>query len=452
MFPGGWPKALGSGIYWYGPDDQVEAATGSASQFYDPSRKTIVFIDGFNGLYHIKSCHRMTSKCVPLAKCEPGSELFAVDWISKGWNFGIFYWDQFADEDCYYKVELKIWGYGWDAGGNEEQHLKWKSYDTVSERTEAKVYEGNETSVAEICASSVRSAMPAFHGGSFQIVGFSAGAQLAAACADVLHTQTPTHPALPTQLVMLEPAFTGHFKPWSVFPLHPCTPIIGSHDKQTVKWAVQAVERLYNRSVPMSLYKSSRMSRFGSVAELVFDPGVELDVLGTLVRWIPNFCGVLDFACQHDVVVPYYFFSMRDAPAVPVLENEGLISGSCKMPGPHCTDAEILDLAKQRRAGITDDNQPLWKQVSGFKTWTIEDDVFRWDVSKDPDAPLPTTGLYEVGGFTKHTADVNKTPMVLCFLLGAVIVAYLRFGIMRLRYSRIAGTDTAEEAPLVDGI
>ena len=33
-----------------------------------------------------------------------------------GWNFGIFYWDQFADEDCYYHAELKVWGYDYGTG------------------------------------------------------------------------------------------------------------------------------------------------------------------------------------------------------------------------------------------------------------------------------------------------------------------------------------------------
>lgn len=450
MFPGGWPKKLDANIWWYGPDNQVERATGNKSHFYDPSRKTIVFMDGFNGLYHVQSCHRMTSKCVPLARCEEGSMHIADAWVAKGWNFGIFYWDQLADEDCYYAAELKIWGYVWPGSVNKGHRLTWNSYDTVAKKKETRNYQGMETSVAQLCASALRSAMPTFQGGSLQIAGFSLGTQLAAACADVMYQQTPTHPAVPTLTTLLEPAFSGRIKPWSVRPLHICNPA-GGHQKGTLRWTVDAVERLWKlHNVPTMVYKSSLMTRTVRIAPdlligAAFDPGVELDVLGTLVRWTPSFCGeVFQLPCQHDVIVPFYFFGMRDSSYD--LENAGPTSGQCRMPGPQCTDAEIRDIVAQRRAGITrGGKQQLWKQVRGMLTWTIEDDAFRWDVSSDGSAPLPASGLYNLGGYFAF-AHIGSQGMLAAMVMGLISFLSIGFAVGRA----VRRSNAAREAVFMD--
>jgi len=434
MFPSGWPKSLDAHIYWFGQDNEVERATGNQSRFYDPAKKTIIFMDGFNGLYHIKSCHRMTSKCVPLAHCEPGSEFIANTWISEGWNFGIFYWDQFADEDCYYEAELKVWGHVYGTGKGDN-YLKWQSYDPASKTTETRRHIGEETSVAQVCAASVRSAMPNFRGPSMHIVGFSLGAQLAAACADSFLQQTPLHPAKPTLAVLLEPAFTASIKPWSVMPLHPCSPLI-DNNRRSVQWTVEAVERLWKHNVPLALYKSSWLSRAGSPSNGLMDPGTQLDILGTLVRWTPSFCGpTFNYPCQHDVIVPFYFFSMRNGSTV--MENDGPSSGQCKLPGPRCSDAEMLDIATKRRKGFADGTQPLWKQVKGMQTWSQEDDVFRWDVTADPPSALPVSALrqrYSLGGY--RSASVGSRVGLLSAVVALFIFASLGLVAMRRRYSR----------------
>jgi len=449
MFPGGWPKVLDSHIYWFGLDNQVERATGNKSQFYDPTRKTIIFMDGFNGLYHVDSCHRMTSKCVPLARCESGSTYIANPWVEQGYNFGMFFWDQFADEDCYFAAELKVWGHKWGSGhkaDEADQYLNWNSYDPVSKKKETRNYHGPETSVAQICASAVRSAMPSFsRGQSLQITGFSLGAQLAAACADRLYEERPpNHPAVPTLVALLEPAFTADVKPWSAMPFHPCSPIV-EKKKETLKWTVAAVERLYwKHNVPMTLYKSSYMTRCCYAADMIFEPGTELDVLGTLVRWTPTFCGsVFNYPCQHDVIVPFYFFNMGETPLA--IENQGPTSGSCKIPGPLCTDAEILDIVKQRRLGLANGEEHIWKQVLGLETWTVEDDVFRWDTSSDPPPPPPATSLrrYSLEGFVAGGVGKHLTVLSLVFVM--LFLGCFTCAVMRQRSSHYTEVEEGEE-------
>jgi len=425
MFPDGWPKILDAQVYWFGEDNQAERATGIASRFYDPAKKTMIFIDGFNGLYHVRSCHRMTSKCVPLARCEPGSDHIADPWVQQGWNFGIFFWDQLADEDCYYDAEMKVWGYVSGA----TKPLTWNSYDTATKTTETHFYTGPESSVAQLCATAMRSAMPTFSGGTLRIAGFSLGAQVAAACADVIYQQ-PDHPAKPTLAVLLEPAFTAQLKPWSAMPLHPCSPAFLPDKKQTVKWTVQAVERLSRHNVTMALYKTSLMTRANGLSGLIFDPGTDLDVLGTLVRWNPTICGSdLNLPCQHDLIVPFYFFGLRDAYP---MENLGPTSGQCKIPGPSCTDAEIHDMAIQRKALLTESYQPLWKQVQGVGTWPLEDDVFRWDTSEDPNVPLSVVyrRRYDLHGLMFAGSD-SLTGWMLPILFGFAMLACLVFSGMR---------------------
>merc|ERR1740121_2474906 len=141
MYPSGWPAQLDWGIYWFGPNGQFKKAKKTQkvqvtdpsswvrqddgydnsterykAEFYDPSRKTILFFHGWSGTasWFPQRCERLTTMCgeglCPRGKGEESDEDgkqqqqkdidLAAEWIRAGWNVGFFYWDQFADEPC----------------------------------------------------------------------------------------------------------------------------------------------------------------------------------------------------------------------------------------------------------------------------------------------------------------------------------------------------------------
>lgn len=430
MFSDGWPAVFDARVYWFGLDGTVERATGKPSNgFYDPMKPTLIWMDGFNGLYHVSSCARMISHCVPAANCEKGNEYVANPWVRRGWNFGIFYWDQFADEDCFYSAEMKIWGQGGKAG------MTWKSFDPKTGKGGVHQYEGPEISVAQLCASSIQSALPTFTGSSLQLNGFSLGGQLAAACADVLF-QTPEHPALPTSLTLLEPMFSSHAKPWSAHPFHACWPF-STRTLNSVNWTAEVVDRLFvKQRVPTALYKSSWLGRCCGTASLVFDPGTQLDILGTVVRWDPVFCGnPLNYMCYHEVIVPFYFLNW----GATHVNDGGPTSGNCKIPNAQCTDAELFDLVVQHRLNLTGGKEHLWKQVQGMNTWTLSDDVFGYDVNEDPPPKPPVPADPPPTLYQSDSLDVSDVRSSGVFFLlgsvGVVLMGLLALSILRVRSS-----------------
>lgn len=403
MFSNGWPKVLDVGVYWFGTNGQAERATGGKSQFYDPKKKTIIFIDGWNGLHHVRSCFRMTSQVSPMAKWDCDQYL-ADPWIAKGWNWGIFFWDQFADEDCVYESERKIWV-------APRRGLTWKSHDLSTNKTTREMWHGPEQSVAEICAGTLRSALATFEGASLRFVGFSVGAQLAAACADKIHEQSSTHPAAPTGVVLLDPTFTGAVKPWSFTPIHVCpTSLLEAH--HTVQFTSDALKRLWSHDVVTTVVKSSGVSEGNTIASLVFDRARELELLGIMVEFVPDYCGhdqLLKIACRHEAAVPMYFFNVGNE--APTVENVPTYpqAGTCKVPWASCTDDELKEVFKQQQGLQRNGSGQVWRQAAGTKTCAMDDDVYKWETF-----PLPhpeTSRLYlqdlrgqmlwqSVGGFT----------------------------------------------------
>lgn len=91
--------------------------TGKAAPHVDPSKPTLIYVHGWEinrvstgwresfdyGLSDAMSSAR-------LARTQGGAlGHTALSWLEQGWNVGIFYWDNFADERAVADAEAKIW-------------------------------------------------------------------------------------------------------------------------------------------------------------------------------------------------------------------------------------------------------------------------------------------------------------------------------------------------------
>ncbi len=101
---------LDYGLYWF--DSNNNSAKGVSSSgtklsvstsFYDSSKKTVIYFHGWQ-----KDNGKDTSKRETFYWDRTGQKTLQ-SWKSAGWNVGIFYWNQFADEPEVKDAEAKLW-------------------------------------------------------------------------------------------------------------------------------------------------------------------------------------------------------------------------------------------------------------------------------------------------------------------------------------------------------
>jgi len=396
-FPGGWPAKLDSSLYWFNRDDVPQKAeAGVSTEFYDPSRRTVIFFHGWTGHEggSTQTCHRQSTRC-PDGTClgEESNMLMMGPWFDAGWNVGIFYWDQFADEECARDAEQKIWFDRKGAG------LTWKSYDAETGVSATKNYLGGVMSVADICVESFWTGLASHSGPEVRFVGHSIGSQLAVRCASMLHQQN--HPAAPQRLSLLEPYFTKHHL-W-LFRCMGKTDI--STDEGVGNFAPLATsdyaKHLYDtKGVITEVYKSSvytQMSSFGNTNS-------DLEKFATYVQYEPDWCGgvglsakmdkmlakvdVRHTSCKHYAAIPMYFLSFSLKPptlmAPPQSETSHPTSAlaTCPTPSASCKYGELKQWV-ERQLNLAGHYQK-WKQAAGMDTFSVLDDRFTLTPTDDP--------------------------------------------------------------------
>lgn len=370
-----WPKGLDYGIYWLGPNHTFEKATPHESRNYNPKKPTSIFFHGWQGAFGgtTKTCFRMGTAC---KSCIEHVEIMDA-WFKKGWNVGMFYWDQFADERCVRDVEYKIWNVG-------KQPLRWLSNDCEGYQFEGTEryhnYDGKETSVSDICASSMRYALRDFEGPEVRFIGESLGTQLVSGCAELLH-YNKDHMA-PNRVVLLEPAFshTGLAGRAQCREL----PENKNFGEEAEKHTNAALRKLKEYGVPIELYTSSPL-----VWKYVLcaNPEVEFDVH---VHYEPLWCNhphirflEQDFqnniACYHDSVVAIYYLTMGIPPYSPQTAGLALpLSDECKASKVPSASSSLDDIRQVSQKCKHGGRSPHFEQSQGLSTLSVLDDGFRF--------------------------------------------------------------------------
>src|SRR6056297_2566125 len=97
---------LDYGLYWYGYNNNCEKfVSGQGNQYYDPSKPVVIYCHGWQNGTSVNGYARENFHFV-----HGGADEFVHhSWLEKGWNVGVFYWNQFADESEVADAEAKIW-------------------------------------------------------------------------------------------------------------------------------------------------------------------------------------------------------------------------------------------------------------------------------------------------------------------------------------------------------
>lgn len=189
------------GYYWFKNGSESVKATGSAiAGYYDPKKPTIIYFHGWQPNTSVDNYRREKFIFV-----DPTQRNASVDtankWIADGWNVGIFYWNQFADEDEVTNAEAKIWSI------NGPQKMRYR-LNTGAFSTSAMP----TSSIGDLAYNEYIKIM-ANHGTSeIRFAGHSLGSQLAVRTAKKLSDANSK--LMPKRLELLDPFWSKNGKSW----------------------------------------------------------------------------------------------------------------------------------------------------------------------------------------------------------------------------------------------
>lgn len=361
------PDAVGkiapnTGIYWFntqakntGTSETVMPACKTVSpfakaacmaklekaQYFDPAKPTIIFIHGWQpnataNKQRFDFCYRY-----PVTKTSLSPNYNTLhDW--KGWNVGVFYWTQFADEQNVLDAEAKIYS------TRGAQGMRWRYLNANNQLAycEAGALHckmpvdtvGNVESIRQLLISDFREAMPtkisSYHGLALRIAGQSLGTQLAIQ----LTAYLVSHPALPqpTRLTLMDPYFSPNF----IEAKNENMPdSIAGYNANAVKY----IESLKHHQFPVAVYRTSTLSYPPTGA-----PANNLMSTIAYMRLYPHYFyqkepPATQEGLLHVSSIYLYFESKKAAP------QAGVLNAPANYVNAAANNAEVLALMGQKR-------------------------------------------------------------------------------------------------------
>ncbi|KHD36542.1 cell adhesion protein [Clostridium acetobutylicum] len=348
-----WDKSywdsLDCGIYWYGMDNKpYKFVSGQTNPAFDPSKPTIIYIHGWQPEYYLLR-HRESFYIY-------GKDT-ADDWIKKGWNVGVFYWNQFSDEIGVLDAEAKIWT------TKGPQGMRWRkgdgSYETV-----------NTVNIpaSQLLYQKYVQAMKDYRGNEIRIAGHSLGSQMAILLtqqiSDNVDSGNISHELLPKRVALLDPYFSNLGKPYLGF-----------------KWTGEVcrgyVQNLINtKNIPFELYTSSDLTR-----GIAGDDNIDLQKMCATSYMKPTFYNDLQQIERHYAAKYNYFSSIASNPPLEYANNQltGNIAASASTPTSRIAEMMGPDYH--------------WIQIGGNATTDTNDDIYEKHVDSTTYFPVNDLAL-----------------------------------------------------------
>lgn len=272
-------SSLDYGLYWYGANQQCEKAEpGFHNAYYDKTQPTVIYIHGWQ-LGSVEDESRTTFN--PSESSGPDIDT-AFAWREKGWNIGVLYWNQFADEQELQDAEAKIWT------PNGNRGMRW--LDSSGNYNDS----GLSQSITDIFTHQILDNMPDFSGSEFRLAGHSLGSQLALGVAHKLHHSGVSQALQPQRVVLLDPFSSNNAKNY-----------LGG------EWVGERMDdiadELKTKNVALESYRSS------AVASTIFigDSNDSLLNKTAYTELLPWYFNAIQIAEKHNAAVWHYFWSFN---------------------------------------------------------------------------------------------------------------------------------------------
>ncbi|TBR38267.1 hypothetical protein CBF23_012800 [Marinomonas agarivorans] len=285
-----WPDRvfnnLDYGLYWFGTGDNYQKATpGHSNAYYNKYKKTVIFIHGWQQ----NSSVNKTREAFDVARQGGPNQNVAEGWLNAGYNVGILYWNQFADEKEVKDAEAKIWS------GNGPRQMRWRRADGSYANA------STTNNVTQLLANSLKANMSDFQGAELRITGHSLGNQLALTISDTLRADVQanriTNKLLPKRVALLDPFYSNGGKSY-----------LGND--WTGERARGIADRLISKGIAIEAYRSSPVTSTAFVGDA--NNGLINKV--AFVELKPWFLPAWDLGKKHSVAKWHYFWSFSFVP------------------------------------------------------------------------------------------------------------------------------------------
>lgn len=321
---------LDVGIYFYGKGNNCQKLGDKANPYFDPTKPTVIYAHGLQtgGV----AAHRREDFHF---KYDSTDVYTHEKWLEDGWNVGVFYWLQLADETMIWRAEMKI------NNCTTSVKMPWKNA-----RNEYLSVDMPEKTVADLYADEYEKAFSKnYSGKEIRLVGNSFGGQLTMQMALRLHERNIK--PMPARLALLDPAWLSkgvqfYSKPHGFWWTGNVS--IFSARKMIKKYDI-AIE-YYRSSILTKTMTAKRMAR------LVAFQHMKLFYTSSVVN-------------KHTFIVDNYFWSYSFPPPIEIHKKK-----ETKEPGLSAatSNERVKKMMRRRRH---------WKHVEGRYTTTPEDDKFK---------------------------------------------------------------------------
>ena len=307
--------------------------------FFNPARPTIIFIHGWQPGSITDTHQSRFDFCYQFKnQLDETSPRYNTLTKWKGWNVGVFYWNQFADESNVLTAEAKIYS----TRGKEQ--MRWAYIDNSGAMQYCTAGQSNcifpNVDITQMAYQSYQQAFSGlvnFHPTELRIAGQSLGTQIATQLTDrVVHNKTLPQP---TRLVLLDPYFSSNGMGVSEDHL-PAS--VADYNADKVADILKTVNKF-----PVSVYRTSRLSFWPTG-----DPAVKLTSQVAFLQLYPKFVDHDTPSYQaelHISSIYIYFMSMKSQPIWPVLEHNPSKTLPTAYINAASSNSQVLALMRQQR-------------------------------------------------------------------------------------------------------
>ena len=324
---------LDHALYWYGSDTAASKATSASNAYYANYKPTLIYIHGWqNG-----TTQNLSRETFERSSATGVQQDLTASWRNAGWNTGIFYWNQFADEGEVKDAEAKIWS----TGGPRQ--MRWRKADGTY------VNSGINKTAAQLFVDSYRVAMAGYQGNNIRFAGHSLGSQMVIVSAKLISDaidrgELPAN-LLPKRIALLDPAFLQDGRSYL-------------NNRWTGEVARDYVDALKAKGVIFEALRTSGSSSNG----LIGDANTGLMNKTAFRELKPWYFGMFDFGAKHGAAVWHYLWEFQF--------NPGLIAGDSSQASGAATGDDRVRFLMNSPKKMQHDN--------GAWTKTPADDTYKW--------------------------------------------------------------------------
>lgn len=327
-------------IWWFGPDNQRQKHTpGGENPFFNASApRTVIFTHG----WAVNSHKTQSRETFAWKENQPkvGLDVYTAEqWIMDGWNVGIFYWNQIADENRVQNAEEKIFTTNGPTGMRWRQTTgRWSTEGSPSVPVGALFLDRYASALSSLSPNTTK---------EIRLVGHSLGGSVVSTAAELIMASvqngTLADHLAPKRVSLLDPYFSPGKKEF-----------LGG---ETTAHSVSAMlKRVMAQGVVVDIHKTSLATSWPFGLDYH-----ELKLLSAFSERDPAFVhSGLDLQSKHMAASNLYFLSYADYTASDSLSTEA---------GP-CARSSLEDIC--RFMG----QQTKYHQMKGRDTQRTVDDTF----------------------------------------------------------------------------